>query len=238
VSSFLSNLLLPFDPSVPKMPSYLVTGASRGLGYEFIRQFSFDPTNQVFGLVRNKPATDKKIAEDGLKNITIIEADIIDRRSLQAAKVQLEEVTGGSLDYLINNAAFLSAKSAFNSLTDFADEPEVLDNELWTCFNTNVVGVINTINTFLPLIQKSQVKKVISISTGFADNDLVADFDLYEAAPYSISKAALNMASAKYAARHGKDGILFLAISPGLVATGNGGARKSIIPLNVGIGAR
>ena len=219
------------------MPSYLVTGASRGLGYEFIRQFSLDPTNQVFGLVRNKPATDKKIAEDGLKNITIIEADIIDRRSLQAAKVQVEDVTGGSLDYLINNAAFLSAKSAPNSLTDFADEPEVLDNELRTCFNTNVVGVINTINTFLPLIQKSQVKKVISISTAFADTDFVADYDLYESAPYSISKAALNMVSAKYAARHRKDDILFLAICPGLVATGNEAACKSIIPLNVGIGA-
>lgn len=219
------------------MPSYLVTGASRGLGYEFIRQFSLDSSNQVFGLVRNKPATDKKIAEDGLKNITIIEADINDRKSLQAAKVQVEEVTGGSLDYLINNAAFLSRISAFNSLTDFVDEPEVLDNELWGNFNTNVVGVINTINTFLPLIQKSQVKKVISITSGFADADLTTDFDLYESAPYSISKAALNMASAKYAARHGKDGILFLAISPGVVATGNDALRKSIIPLNIGCGA-
>lgn len=215
--------------TVPKMPSYLVTGVSRGLGYEFIRQFSLDPTNQVFGLVRNKPATDKKVAEDGIKNVTIIEADIIDRRSLQKAKVQIEEVTGGSLDYLINNAGLVPAKSAFNSLTDFADEPEVLDNELWTCFNTNVVGVINTINIFLPLIQKSQVKKVITISTGMADTDLVRNFDIYEAAPYCVSKAALNMAIAKYNARHGKDGILFLAISPGLVDTGNEGTRKSII---------
>lgn len=210
------------------MPSYVVTGASRGLGYEFIRQLSADPSNQVFGLVRNKSATDKKVVGDGIKNVTIIEADIIDYKSLQAAKTQIEEATGGSLDYLINNAAFVPTKSAFNSLIDFVDEPEVLHNELLTSFNTNVIGVINTINLFLPLVQKSEVKKVITISTGMADTDLVRNFDIYEGAPYSISKAALNMAIAKYTARHAKDGILFLAISPGSVDTGKGAMRESI----------
>ena len=54
-----------------------------------------------------------------------------------------------------------------------------------------------------------------------ADLDLVNDFELDIAAPYSISKAAVNMAIAKYNALYKKDGVLFMAVSPGYVDTGN-----------------
>lgn len=36
-------------------------------------------------------------------------------------------------------------------------------------FSVNVVGVAKTIAAFLPLLKKSEVKKVITISTGLAD---------------------------------------------------------------------
>ncbi len=74
-------------------------------------------------------------------------------------------------------------------------------------------------NNFLPLISKSKVKKVISISTGLADIDLIAKFDIETAVAYSISKAGLNMAVAKFSAQYRAEGILFLSISPGLVDT-------------------
>lgn len=51
--------------------------------YEFVRQLSRDPANIVVGLVRDKPRTEKKLAEDGLKNVTILEADILDLPALQ-----------------------------------------------------------------------------------------------------------------------------------------------------------
>lgn len=51
--------------------------------YEFLRQLSTNPANIVVGLVRNKSNTDKKVAEDGLKNVTILEADILDLPALQ-----------------------------------------------------------------------------------------------------------------------------------------------------------
>lgn len=62
---------------------------------------------------------------------------------------------------------------------------------------------------------------MIAISTGMADINLISKYDIDVAGPYSISKAALNTAVAKYSALCKKDGILFMSISPGLVETGH-----------------
>jgi NAD(P)-dependent dehydrogenase (short-subunit alcohol dehydrogenase family) len=99
--------------------------------------------------------------------------------------------------------------------------PSVLEKDLLDSFNVNVIGVVKTINAFIPLIKQSSIKKVITISTGMADPDLVNRFEIDNAAPYAISKSATNMTIAKYNALYKKDGILFLAISPGLVDTGH-----------------
>jgi NAD(P)-dependent dehydrogenase (short-subunit alcohol dehydrogenase family) len=119
ISFFTVNLLF-WIPSIisSKMPSYLVTGASRGLGYEFIRQIAKDQSNVVIGLVRNKAATDERLATDGISNVTIIEADITDLDAQRRAAAETAKLTGGSLDYLINNAAFLFAKSDTMDMID------------------------------------------------------------------------------------------------------------------------
>lgn len=88
-------------------------------------------------------------------------------------------------------------------------------------FQANVIGNIHLFNLTLPLVQRGRVKKVIAISSGFGDVDLTSSFDIYDSGPYSISKAALNMAVAKYSAEFSKDGLLFLSISPGMVDTGH-----------------
>lgn len=72
----------------------------------------------------------------------------------------------------------------------------------------------------MPFVLNSRVKKVAAISTGMADLDFVNDYSIQMAAPYAISKAALNLAVAKFNARYKRDGVLFLSISPGFVATG------------------
>jgi NAD(P)-dependent dehydrogenase (short-subunit alcohol dehydrogenase family) len=77
----------------------------------------------------------------------------------------------------------------------------------------------------MPLILKGSHKKVIVLSSGMADIELSVKYGLYEAAPYSISKVAMNMATAKFQAEYEKDGVLFMGISPGVVDTGNMGIR-------------
>lgn len=216
------------------MTVYLVTGVSRGLGYAFMAHLSRDPSNTVIGLVRNVRKTEESIKADNLNtnnNIHIIEADISSYQSILSARSAVKKITP-KIDILINNAAALTPGTAFTRLTDHEADPEVLLSDLQIQLHTNVVGVIMTINVFLPLVLKSDIKKVIAIGSGLADDHFTNKFDIYENAPYSISKAALNTAIAKYNAAHGKttDGVLFLSINPGLVSTGNDAARKSLAP--------
>lgn len=204
------------------MSSYVVTGAARGLGYEFLRQLSSDPSNIVVGLVRDKSATDAKVKKDGLpSNVHIIEADITNLAAQKGAAEYLANLTGGKLDYLINNAASIPLTTAALTVQDFETNPSLFLKDLQETFNVNVIGVMNTMSAFLPLILKSNVKKVITISTGMADTDLINKFGVANGVPYSISKGATNVMVAKYNAAYKEQGVLFLAISPGLVDTGN-----------------
>lgn len=207
------------------MPSYLITGASRGLGYAFVQHLAAIPGNTVIGLARNKESTLKRLAQDGITNVSIVQSDITDRPSLQAAFTEISTLTNDSLDYLINNAALVSSRTAFKSLPE--DDLEALEEDFMDSFRANVVGVANTINIFLPLIRAGTQKKIIVISTGMADLDLVNKFNIPIASPYSVSKAATNALVAKYNAALGKsEGILVLALSPGLVDTSEGKAMS------------
>ncbi|OIW26876.1 NAD(P)-binding protein [Coniochaeta ligniaria NRRL 30616] len=207
------------------MPSYLITGVSRGIGYEFLRQYSSDPNNTVIGLVRDKPATDKKVAEDpdlkGRSNIHILEADVAKYNDLQNAAAHTANITGGSLDYIIANAAFLTQFDAYDPIGKLGEQPEELTKTLSDLFEVNVIANVHLFNLFLPLILKGNAKKVIAISTGLADPDFTSKYDLTTGSLYSASKAALNMIVAKFSAQYKADGVLFLAISPGLVDVGH-----------------
>ncbi|KAK3062976.1 hypothetical protein LTS18_003004 [Coniosporium uncinatum] len=176
------------------MLSYVVTGASRGLGYEFVRTLAQDRFNIVVDLVRDKTATDIRLSKDGISNVTIIQADITDFAAPQKAAAETSKLTGGNLDFLINNAASLSKNSGWiklavwharsiseslarqSALRQHSEEDVgFLERELVESFEPNVVGVAKSIYAFLPLIKRRDSKKVITISTGMGDSDLVND---------------------------------------------------------------
>ncbi|KAK7999305.1 hypothetical protein PG990_011905 [Apiospora arundinis] len=208
------------------MPSYVITGVSRGLGYEFLRQISSDPDNIVIGTVRDKATTLKKVAEDadlkGRSNIHLLEVDLTSYEALKRAAEDTAKITGGTLDYLIANAAYVTKFDAYEPIGVLGtNKPQELEEDLKKAFDTNVIGVIHLYNLFLPLILKGQAKKIVAISTGMADSELVSKYQVGVGALYSISKAALNMVTAKFSAQYKEEGVLFLGISPGVVDTGN-----------------
>ena len=68
---------------------------------------------------------------------------------------------------------------------------------------------------------KGKAKKVIAISSGHADIDLINNVEVDTQAVYAASKAALNVIVAKFNAQYKKDGVLFVSMSPGVVDVGH-----------------
>ncbi|RYP12904.1 hypothetical protein DL765_007120 [Monosporascus sp. GIB2] len=206
------------------MSVYVITGVSRGIGFEFVRQLSEDPKNLVVGLVRNKAATEKKVAAElgDRSNIHILHADLTSHASLKQAAADTAKIVGErGIDYLVANGAALPLFDAYDpigALGDKVEEIEAVTSELW---QTNVVGNIHFFNLFIPLVMKGKVKKVIAITTGLADLDLTNDVEVEVGALYAASKAAMNLIVAKFNAQYKKQGVLFMSISPGVVDVGH-----------------
>ncbi|PQE17984.1 short chain dehydrogenase protein [Rutstroemia sp. NJR-2017a BVV2] len=189
--------------------------------FEFVRQLSANPANTVFGLVRNKAAVESKVAaEIGRENIEIIEADTTDLEALKKAAEYVSEKTNGTLDYIIANAA-LQAKTAMVGFGTLSKDPKALEEDLIEHYRVNSIGPVHLFNTFIPLILKGRAKKVIAISTGISDPEMTLKADIFQATSYSMSKAALNMAVAKFSALYREKGVLVMAICPGAVDTGS-----------------
>jgi NAD(P)-dependent dehydrogenase (short-subunit alcohol dehydrogenase family) len=87
--------------------------------------------------------------------------------------------------------------------------------------DTNVLANIHLYNLFMPQIMKGKVKKVVVITSGVADMDWTNEYELEVPSLYAMSKAAMNMVTAKFNAQYKKDGVLFLSICPGMVDVGH-----------------
>lgn len=85
-----------------------------------MKALAAEPSNQVIGLVRNKKATQDRLAADGIANVHVLEADITDEPTLKFAAKEARRILGSKgLDVLINNASIVS--SGFWEYTSLKD---------------------------------------------------------------------------------------------------------------------
>ena len=81
----------------------------------------------------------------------------------------------------------------------------------------NALGAIHSVDAFLPLLRSSTTKKIIIISSGAGERDVVWRARMAELAAYSVTKCAENMVMTKYAAALEPEGFIVAAVSPGKV---------------------
>jgi len=99
-------------------------------------------------------------------------------------------------------------------------DPAAFEEEMLTLFRVNVIGSTFLLATYMPLLLAGDMKKIVVLSTGMGDPDFIAETEIDSQTTYAISKAALNLAIAKFHAEYKKEGVLVMGISPGVVETG------------------
>jgi NAD(P)-dependent dehydrogenase (short-subunit alcohol dehydrogenase family) len=142
--------------------------------------------------------------------------------SLTTATSLTTPLLPSGLDVLIVNGAYNTPAMAFNTPTSFSspEQAEALHDDMHASLDVNVLGVVYSINAFLPLVLKGKVKKIVVISTGLADPDYaIAGEGNPVSITYASMKTALNMVVAKFAAELKAQDVKVLALSPGLVNT-------------------
>jgi NAD(P)-dependent dehydrogenase (short-subunit alcohol dehydrogenase family) len=145
---------------------------------------------------------------------------------VEKAALEVSKITD-SIDYLIVNGAYISLKSSHFQPSQFTGHAAELREEMVDSLDVNVIGVVYSINAFLPLVRKGAAKKITVISTGMADADMVVQHDIPGSMIYASMKAATNVVVAKYAVELRGEGITVLALSPGVVNTQEGLSKFS-----------
>jgi NAD(P)-dependent dehydrogenase (short-subunit alcohol dehydrogenase family) len=112
------------------MAAILITGANRGLGFEFASQYLADGW-RVFAACRNPDAASKLrcLAQDTGGMLNVVAMDVTDAESVRNATTQLKDV---AIDVLINSAGIAGASGQKTGNVDY---------ESWAhVFNVNTMG--------------------------------------------------------------------------------------------------
>ena len=150
-----------------------------------------------------------------------------DSDSLTKAAADIAKITQG-VDYLIVNGAIQGTSTAPLQPSQFTGKEAALKQEATDSLGVLVLGVIYSINAFLPLVRKGSVKKITVISSGMADTELVLNHKVPGSVIYASMKAATNMVVVKYAIELKEEGIVVFALSPGLVNTSQAQRKLSV----------
>jgi NAD(P)-dependent dehydrogenase (short-subunit alcohol dehydrogenase family) len=197
----------------------LITGANQGIGLATARKLATEPNYHVIIGSRNVGAgieAAKLISsENQLADVSSLQLDLNSDASIIAA-VQAISATHGRLDVLINNAGVL--------LDLDTSVPGLSTRELFTqTFFTNVIGTACLTEACLPLLRKSNLPKVIFVSSRMGSlqeglNTKMPFFDV-DIKAYDSSKAAVNMLALNYKRLLADKGGLVNAVCPKLIST-------------------
>jgi NAD(P)-dependent dehydrogenase (short-subunit alcohol dehydrogenase family) len=194
----------------------LITGASRGLGLEFVRQYGSDGW-EVIACARapERASSLKSIAAESDGRVALHALDVTEHSAIDALAKKLD---GRAIDVLINCAGAMGGRGSSFGASDYAE---------WDAlFRLNTFAPMKMAEAFVTHVARSEQKKIVSLSTLMASmaRNTLGGFYAYRA-----SKAALNALTVSMALDLGRrHGIVAAVIHPGWVRTDMGGPRAEI----------
>ncbi|EED16104.1 short-chain dehydrogenases/reductase, putative [Talaromyces stipitatus ATCC 10500] len=194
------------------MPSYLITGTSRGLGLAFTTELLKNPENLVIATARNTGKStglqNLKAQYPGNDRLILVDMDVASLDSIRAAVKAVEPLLPNGLDNLVSNAGV-----SYAGMQSF----EQLDVEKFTSeVDFTITAPLNLLREFLPLIRKGQAKRALFVTSVIGSIELAAHMPgLLNA--YAVARAALNMLVRKWSSTLKGEGITAALIHPGWV---------------------
>jgi NAD(P)-dependent dehydrogenase (short-subunit alcohol dehydrogenase family) len=198
------------------MPTILVTGANRGLGLEFVRQYAADGA-RVLAACRTPVRADAlvSIAAGSQGRVTVHPLDVTEEGSVAGFK----SVLGAqALDIVIANAGtYGGSRQGWDDM----------DFDAWArTLAVNLMAPLRLAQIVHRNLLAGDEKKFIAITSSMGSNDSQGG----GMHGYRTSKAALNKLVSTLAQDWRADGLIAVPISPGWVKTDMGGAQAPLSP--------
>ncbi|GAB4378291.1 MAG: SDR family oxidoreductase [Elainellaceae cyanobacterium] len=177
------------------MSTYLITGANRGIGYEYCRQLK-ERGDRVIAVCRT--------ASEPLKALEIQIEENVDITSHDSVNRLHDRLDDTVIDVLINNAGILKRVTLEDLDFDSIREQ----------FEVNALGTLRVTHALLPHLRSgSKVVIMTSRMGSIADNTSGNSYG------YRMSKVALSMAGKSLSHDLKPQGIAVAILHPGLVQT-------------------
>ncbi|MDD4914857.1 MAG: SDR family oxidoreductase [Methylococcales bacterium] len=200
----------------------LITGANRGLGLEFCRQYATDGW-RVIAACRSPAGAAGLLALAGqYPDLSIHALDVADFAQIDSLAEQLADEP---IDVLLNNAGVFgdTAGRGFGNL-DYAAWASTLQ--------INTLAPVKMAEAFLPHVERGQSRLIASVSSLMGS---LADNTSGGSLLYRSSKAGLNAAMKTLSFDLRDRGVAVLMLHPGWVKTDMGG-RNALIEVEESIG--
>ena len=185
-----------------------ITGSNRGIGLGLVQEYAAHGWKVIATCRHPQQAAELQALARKDKNIIIERLDVTDFARIDELARQYKDQ---AIDVLINNAGILPGEEwnkPFSDMNfDYAHK----------VFEVNSFAPVKIMQAFLPQIAASHQKKIINISSqagSFANARHKPTRYVYRS-----SKAALNMFSFDIAPELGQQGIIVIALHPGVVAS-------------------
>jgi NAD(P)-dependent dehydrogenase (short-subunit alcohol dehydrogenase family) len=193
------------------MPTVLVTGAGRGLGLEFAKQYAADGWH-VHATVRDPK---KAGALQALGSAVAVHR--LDVRDFKATAMLGRELAREAIDVVIANAGVSPGHRI--SITE-------IDEDAWLeTFAVNSLAPMALAGALLPALKRGEGKRLVAITSRMGS---IGDNTAGGSYPYRASKAALNAAWHSLANDHRE--VIAVVLHPGWVRTDMGGASAPVAP--------
>ena len=189
------------------MSTVFITGANRGLGLEFVKEFT-EKKYEVIATCRNLKSSDdlSNFAEKN-SSVQLHQLDVSNTNDIQELANQLKNTP---IDILINNAGIYRS-GIFSSV----------NKDSWIeSFITNTIGPYEVIENFLTNVMQGHEKKVVSITSKMGSIDDNTSGGSYI---YRSSKTALNSMMRSLTHDLKSHNIATMTLHPGWVRTDMGG---------------